>query len=279
MKNMKKLLSCVFALVLVLSTMTVAFATETGEEPEPTETATALETELTAEKDGENVVLTLITNTATSFGGLSGALNYDTEAFTLTDITSEVLTDCESNLKTGAFAADLAEEASAAAGDTLLTFTLEKTDAFEKNTEYTFTVEFDEAYNFELEDLTVKNTSATYAENVFTVTFDSDGGSEVEAQEVEENATAEKPADPTKEGFTFKGWQLDGKDFDFSTPITEDITLKAVWEKVEETTPDEPEPKPDDESPKTGDNTLALYGVLMMAAVAGTVVLARKKVQ
>ena len=36
---------------------------------------------------------------------------------------------------------------------------------------------------------------------------------------------------PTKEGHTFVEWQLEGQAtaFDFTTPITANITLNAVW--------------------------------------------------
>lgn len=62
--------------------------------------------------------------------------------------------------------------------------------------------------------------------NVFTVTFDTDGGSEVDSQRVKDGEKATKPAkDPTKEGYTFKGW-----DFDFEKPITESTTVRAKWE-------------------------------------------------
>ena len=62
------------------------------------------------------------------------------------------------------------------------------------------------------------------------MTFDSDGGSAVEAQEVIRGHQATKPADPTKEGFTFDSWQTpDGKKFDFGSPVDSDITLKAKW--------------------------------------------------
>lgn len=64
----------------------------------------------------------------------------------------------------------------------------------------------------------------------FTVTFDSDGGSEVEPQTVEEGQTATEPEAPTKEGYTFSGWLLEGEEYDFSTPVTADITLTAYWE-------------------------------------------------
>jgi len=74
----------------------------------------------------------------------------------------------------------------------------------------------------------------------YTVSFDSDGGSDVASQTVEEGGTATKPTDPTKsatvEGLykgsldsTFVEWQLNGSKYDFSTVVTEDIELKAVW--------------------------------------------------
>ena len=269
MRKAKKILAWVFTLSLVL---TMAFGGMAVAH------ADTLETELTAEKSGDNVVVTLTAGSDATLGGVSGALTYDKEAFELTEISSGTL-ECDSNLETGAFSADSAET-EIAAGDVLVTFTLAKTDAFEKNTEYTFEVAFDEVYDVELEDIEAEDASATYEEKTFVVTFDSDGGSEVESQEVEDGETAEKPEDPTKEGFTFKGWQLDGEDFDFSTPITGDITLKAVWEEVKEEEPEEPEePTPDeDESPDTGDAVnLALYGVLMLTAASGAGVMIFKR--
>ncbi|MBQ9740748.1 MAG: Cna B-type domain-containing protein, partial [Kiritimatiellae bacterium] len=38
-------------------------------------------------------------------------------------------------------------------------------------------------------------------------------------------------ADPTRSGYTFKGWTLGGTAYDFNTPVTGSITLKAKWEK------------------------------------------------
>ena len=75
------------------------------------------------------------------------------------------------------------------------------------------------------------------------VTFDSDGGSEVEAQKVADGEKAVKPKNPTGEGLTFAGWYqvtdasggtLADTAFDFeNTAITGDITLKAVWKEEE----------------------------------------------
>ena len=76
----------------------------------------------------------------------------------------------------------------------------------------------------------------------FTVTFDAKGGTPTpDAQTVVKDGTATAPTAPTKEGYTFDGWQLDGKKYDFSTKVTKDITLVAVWKKNEESTPDNSE--------------------------------------
>ena len=64
-----------------------------------------------------------------------------------------------------------------------------------------------------------------------TVTFD-DGTNKV-AQEVVNGEPVEKPADPVRDGYTFKGWQTaDGKAYDFSAPVTSNLTLTAAWEAV-----------------------------------------------
>ncbi|MCL2607036.1 MAG: InlB B-repeat-containing protein [Methanomassiliicoccaceae archaeon] len=67
----------------------------------------------------------------------------------------------------------------------------------------------------------------------YDITFDSNGGSYVESQEVEHGETVAKPIDdPTKVGHTFKGWYLDGYPFDFNTQIDSDITLVAKWQII-----------------------------------------------
>ena len=76
------------------------------------------------------------------------------------------------------------------------------------------------------EDITLK---ASWIENEYTVKFDSDGGSSVASQKVKYNGTATKPTNPTKKGYVFDKWTLNGKAYDFSTKVTSDITLKANW--------------------------------------------------
>ena len=72
---------------------------------------------------------------------------------------------------------------------------------------------------------------------LYTLTFDSDGGTAVEAQTVRDGMTATEPADPEKEGFTFDGWFEEGAEtpFDFATPITGDLTLTAGWTEEAQT--------------------------------------------
>ena len=71
--------------------------------------------------------------------------------------------------------------------------------------------------------------------NTYIVSFISNGGSEVDTQTVDENSCASKPADPTRDGYSFVGWFKDNsltEEFDFATPITRDTALFAKWEKL-----------------------------------------------
>jgi|GEM_PF-2311588 len=67
------------------------------------------------------------------------------------------------------------------------------------------------------------------ANKKYEVIFDSDGGSIVETQEVKNKNQAIRPTNPTKAKHDFIGWYLDDEEFDFTTPITENITLTAKW--------------------------------------------------
>ena len=59
-----------------------------------------------------------------------------------------------------------------------------------------------------------------------------DKGELYSSEEVKKNEYATKPStDPSKEGYTFKYWSLDGEnEYIFSTPVTEDIDLYSVYE-------------------------------------------------
>lgn len=67
-------------------------------------------------------------------------------------------------------------------------------------------------------------------ESKMTITFDSNGGSEIDAKEVSCDDIGELPS-PSMDGHSFTGWTLDGKEFKVGETEIEckDITLKATW--------------------------------------------------
>ena len=68
-----------------------------------------------------------------------------------------------------------------------------------------------------------------------TVTFEPNGGSAVDIQIVVQGDCATQPSNPTRTGYNFQGWKYAGDDFDFSTPVTQDIVLEADWTPIEYT--------------------------------------------
>lgn len=68
----------------------------------------------------------------------------------------------------------------------------------------------------------------------YTVTFKSNGGTEVETQTVRSGDTARYEAS-TRIGYEFLGWYLDGEKYDFNTPVTKKITLIAKWKEKQNT--------------------------------------------
>ena len=83
-----------------------------------------------------------------------------------------------------------------------------------------------------IDELTVtKEKEANYTVT-YTVTFNSNGGSDVESQTVESGSKATEPAVPEKNGSIFNGWYSDSgltTPFSFDMAITGDITLYAKW--------------------------------------------------
>lgn len=64
----------------------------------------------------------------------------------------------------------------------------------------------------------------------FKVTFNPDNGKNSTFVYVKEGERAPEQTAPTKDGFDFVEWQKpDGTKFEFTTPITAEITLKAAW--------------------------------------------------
>ena len=80
-------------------------------------------------------------------------------------------------------------------------------------------------------DMTIK---ATWTINKYTITFDTDGGSEIAPITQDYGTTIAKPTDPTKTGYTFAGWYTDAActnawNFGSNMLTDHDITLYARW--------------------------------------------------
>lgn len=78
---------------------------------------------------------------------------------------------------------------------------------------------------------TVTN-NGTINGGTFAVTFDTKGGSTVPVENVLNGQKATKPADPTREGYTFGGWYKEEtctNPYEFTTPVQNALTLYAKW--------------------------------------------------
>ena len=73
---------------------------------------------------------------------------------------------------------------------------------------------------------------AKWAANTYTITFDTAGGSEIAPITQEYGTHITAPADPTREGYTFIGWDTEIP----TTMPAENITLKARWKDTEKPT-------------------------------------------
>jgi len=84
-----------------------------------------------------------------------------------------------------------------------------------------------------------KNIKATFNQNSYTVSFNSNGGSLVSSQIVVYNRTATLPTAPTNSGSTFAGWHSDVSltiPFVFTNAITANTTLYAKWATTTDST-------------------------------------------
>ncbi|GEM_PF-3426828 len=113
-----------------------------------------------------------------------------------------------------------------------------------------------------------------------TITFDTQDGSAVENQKVCVDSLVTKPADPEKAGYTFKGWYNGDEAYDFTTPVSEDMTLTAQWEEI--TT--EPE-NTDTDTEVNNQNNMGLIwgiagtsaGVLVIGGIVFGIVISKRR--
>ena len=122
---------------------------------------------------------------------------------------------------------------------------LESTDTFEEGKVYSLRVylEPNDGYAFEygIEDYYINGVktscygsagSRELTFDLYNITFNSNGGSDVEGQVLYKSAKITKPENPTKEGLFFGGWYADSaltEKYDFNTPVTRNTTLFAKW--------------------------------------------------
>lgn len=92
---------------------------------------------------------------------------------------------------------------------------------------------------YEYEALTGNTTLyAKWEDSKYTVSFETNRGSSVDSQEILFNNTVTKPSDPIRSGYVFEGWYSDAaltSEYNFSTLVTENLTLYAKWTAVEYT--------------------------------------------
>ena len=82
-------------------------------------------------------------------------------------------------------------------------------------------------------DATTDQTITATWEDKKVVTFNTGLGSAIAAVKVVSGEVVAAPTAPTRLNWTFQKWQKEGTDYDFATPVTEDITLDAVWSRDE----------------------------------------------
>ena len=123
------------------------------------------------------------------------------------------------------------------------TYTLK--GSFSTSVTYTVTPALtSETHEITSEPLSIKPTSSggggggggSSAPTIYTVKFETDGGSEIDSVKVTKNKTVDEPTAPTKDGYTFGGWYTDKElktAYDFDTKVTKGFTLYAKWTEIE----------------------------------------------
>ena len=139
------------------------------------------------------------------------------------------------------------------------------------------------------DDYTIFNGKITFENGnttaMYPVKFDLDQGSDndITVRETKLGDPAEKPTDSTKPNLVFQYWYEEGTDgsaaWDFSTPVTRPLRLRAKWEEKPQTggyyyAPPAEQPI---EAPKTADPGVALYAALSLLSLTGLTCITKKR--
>lgn len=124
------------------------------------------------------------------------------------------------------------------------------------------------------------------ASGVWTVTFNTNGGTPEPESQIRANLPATKPDDPTKEGYNFGGWYTDAAftteyQFTESEKVTQDMPLYAKWTKEAAKyyyySPADGSADAPKASPKTFDAGVGVYVGMAVLSVCGSAVVLGKK--
>lgn len=124
------------------------------------------------------------------------------------------------------------------------------------------------------------------ASGVWTVTFNTNGGTPEPESQIRANLPATKPDDPTKEGYNFGGWYTDAAftteyKFTESEKVTQDMPLYAKWTKEAAKyyyySPADGSANAPKASPKTFDPGAGIYAVSAALSLTGTAWIGRKR--
>ena len=150
-----------------------------------------------------------------------------------------------------------------------------------------------EEWKFDKDTMGAANMTLTahWTINQYEVTFDPANGEKTTTTKVNYNEKADKPADPTRSGYVFDGWYNGSQKFDFSSPITGNVTLTAKWHlKTNNIGPaknpyikddgTKPDTKTDGKTVKSGntfDAGIGLYVGMSLLSLTGSALVVTKK--
>lgn len=66
----------------------------------------------------------------------------------------------------------------------------------------------------------------------YTIKFDTNGGTKIDNQIVNENDKITKPSNPKKEGYCFTGWKYNSSNYNFDKSVKKNMTLKATYNEL-----------------------------------------------